>query len=458
MALDAAHWQDRLTALAEKRGVVGASFAIASGDDTIAAATGVLNLRTGAPAGTDSLFQIGSITKVWTAVLAMQLVDEGLIDLDQPVVTYLPEFRVADEEVTRTVTTRHLLTHTSGIDGDLFLDTGRGDDNLEKYVAALATLQQNHPIGATMSYCNSGYSALGRMVEVVRGKTWDTVLREQLLTPLGLTSAGTLPEEALLFGAATGHIIAPGTDEAIVTPQWGIYRSCGPAGLIHMTARDLLAFARLHLNDGVAPDGTRVLSRESVHAMQRPQVQIPDRWTLGTHWGLGWFLMEWSGRKVYGHDGATLGQGAFLRILPDAGLSVALLTNGGAHVRELFEDLFGEVFSELAGVEVPARLEPASEPGDIDASAYAGRYVREGVEMTVAADGDGLTCSVRGTGALAEAMGDREPTVLTLRRFDGDAFVAREKADDPWTPAVFFTLDDERRYLHFGVRATPRVD
>ena len=82
MALDAAHWQDRLTALAEKRGVVGASFAIALGDETASAATGVLNLRTNAPATTESLFQIGSITKVWTAVLVMQLVDEGLIDLD----------------------------------------------------------------------------------------------------------------------------------------------------------------------------------------------------------------------------------------------------------------------------------------------------------------------------------------------------------------------------------------
>src|SRR4051812_35614992 len=126
MALDTAHWQERLTTLAEKRGVVGATFAIGLGDETVSAATGVLNLRTQAPATPESLFQIGSITKVWTAVLALQLVDEGLIELDGPVVKYLPEFRVADEEVTRTVTVRQLLTHTSGIDGDLFLDTGRG--------------------------------------------------------------------------------------------------------------------------------------------------------------------------------------------------------------------------------------------------------------------------------------------------------------------------------------------
>jgi CubicO group peptidase (beta-lactamase class C family) len=458
MALDAAHWQNRLTALADKRGVVGATLAIAQGDETAAAAAGVLNLRTGVPADNDSLFQIGSITKVWTAVLVLQLVDEGLLDLDKPVISYLPEFEVGDAEVTQTVTTRHLLTHTSGIDGDLFLDTGRGDDNLEKYVAAMAKLRQNHPLGATMSYCNAGYSALGRLLEVVRGKTWDAVLREHLLTPLGLTSAGTLPEEALLYGAATGHVTPPGSDDPVVTPQWGIFRSCGPAGLIHMTATDLLAFARLHLNGGVTADGTRLLSEELVAAMQQPHVAIPDRWTLGTHWAIGWFLMDWSGRRVFGHDGSTLGQGGFLRILPDANLSVSLLTNGG-HARELFEDLFGEIFSELGGVELPPRPEPAADQGDIDPSPYVGRYVREGIEMTVEpADETGLRLVIRATGELAATMGDQEPTTLELRRFDGDAFVAREKPDDSWMPAVFFDLADGRRYLHFGVRATPRVD
>ncbi len=270
MTLDQQHWQDRLSTFVDKHGIVGASLAIRQGEQTVAAAAGVLNLRTQQPATPDSLFQIGSISKVWTATLVMQLVDEGLLDLDEPVVKHLPDFRVADEEVSQTVTARQLLAHTSGIDGDLFLDTGRGDDNVEKYVAAMAKLTQVHPQGATMSYCNSGFTLLGRLVEVLRGKTWDAVLRERLLAPLGLTSAGTLPEEALLFGAAAGHVVpAPGADP-VVAPQWGIYRSAGPAGLIHSTARDVLAFAQLHLDGGVAADGTRVLSEDSARAMREP--------------------------------------------------------------------------------------------------------------------------------------------------------------------------------------------
>jgi CubicO group peptidase (beta-lactamase class C family) len=455
VALDQQHWQERLDALADKHGVVGASLAIRHDGETVEGATGVLNLRTQQPATPDSLFQIGSITKVWTATLVMQLVDEGLLDLDEPIAKHVPDFAVADAAVARSVTARQLLSHTSGIDGDLFLDTGRGDDNLEKYVAAMRKLTQVHPQGATMSYCNSGYSLLGRLVEVLRGATWDAVLREKLLAPLGLDSAGTLPEEALLHGAATGHIVPPGADAPVVTPQWGIFRSCGPAGLIHMTARDLLAFVQLHLDGGVTPDGTRLLSAESVTAMQQPQVQIPDPYTLGSHWGLGWILMTWDGRRVIGHDGATLGQGAFQRTLPDAGLSVVLLTNGGAHPRDLFESLFGEVFAELAGVQVPARPEPRADAEIVQPERFVGRYVREGVEMTVRpAPAGGLELAVRSTGPLSEGQPPMPP--LTLLPHDDDVLLAKGEKDEAWNAMVFFDLDGQR-YVHFGARATPRV-
>src|SRR3954462_8893411 len=185
MTLDMTRWQERLALLADKHDVPGATLAILDGEEVGEAAYGVLNIRTGVEVTPDALFQIGSITKVWTATLVMQLVDEGKLDLDAPVVTYLPDFKVADAEVTQTVTTRHLLAHTSGIDGDLFLDTRRGGDAGSRYGGPMADLGQNHPLGATMSYCNSGYIVLGRLVEVLRCQTWDAVLRERLFAPLG---------------------------------------------------------------------------------------------------------------------------------------------------------------------------------------------------------------------------------------------------------------------------------
>ncbi|MCW2708900.1 MAG: serine hydrolase [Frankiales bacterium] len=455
MTIDKQRWQDRLTALADKHDVVGASLAIQHGEETAEAAAGVLNLRTGQPATPDSVFQIGSISKVWTATLVMQLVDEGLLDLDEPVVTYLPDFQVADPEVSRTVTARQLLSHTSGIDGDLFLDTGRGDDAVAKYVAAMSDLEQSHPQGAIMSYCNSGYTLLGHLVATLRGATWETVLREKLLVPLGLSSAGTLPEEALLFGAAAGHLQLPGMDEPDVTPQWGIFRSAGPAGLIHTAARDQLVFAQLHLSGGLAPDGTRLLSEESATAMRVKQVEVKDPYTLGSHWGLGWILMDWSGRPVFGHDGATLGQAAFLRVLPDAGLSVSLTTNGGRGPRDLFEDLYGEVFASLASVDVPRRPEPPAVPVEVDPTRFVGTYRREAVEVVVAEVAPGrLQMTMRNTGALAMLGAEQ---VLELVPYDEDTLLAKAPGTDGFVPAVFFDLDGER-YLHSGARAIRRVE
>ncbi len=126
--IDRAHWQDRLATLAARHRVPGAALGILRQDidDIVAVSTDVLNVDTEVATTNDSVFQIGSITKVWTTTLVMQLVDKGLIDLDAPIVDMLPELRLSDQQVAGRVTMRHLLTHTSGIDGDLFTDTGGG--------------------------------------------------------------------------------------------------------------------------------------------------------------------------------------------------------------------------------------------------------------------------------------------------------------------------------------------
>ncbi|MDX6229616.1 MAG: hypothetical protein QOI76_3006, partial [Frankiales bacterium] len=106
----------RLEELIARHGVPGASVAVLAGGQVATAAAGVLNVATDVAATDDALFQIGSITKVYTASLVMQLVEEGRVQLDAPVVTYLPELKLADTEVAEAVTLRHLLTHTSGIE------------------------------------------------------------------------------------------------------------------------------------------------------------------------------------------------------------------------------------------------------------------------------------------------------------------------------------------------------
>lgn len=137
--------RERLVELIPRHQVPAAQVAVLAGGEVTTAAAGVLNLDTGVEATSDSLFQIGSITKLYTASLVMQLVDEGRVDLDTPAITYLPELRLGDPVVTEAVTLRHLLTHSSGIAGDHFPELGRGDDVVARYVASLAELGQTHP-------------------------------------------------------------------------------------------------------------------------------------------------------------------------------------------------------------------------------------------------------------------------------------------------------------------------
>jgi len=449
----------RLEELRERHGVPAASVAVLHEDDVDAAASGVLNLATGVEATDDSLFQIGSITKVWTATLVMQLVDEGRIELEAPVRRYLPGFRVADEAVSEAVTIRHLLTHTSGIDGDHFVDTGRGGDYLERYVETCAELPQVHPLGATMSYCNTGYTILGRVLEVVTDTVWDDLLRTRLVEPLGLTHTATLPEDVLRFRAAIGHIQPPG-QELRPAPAWGLPRTAGPAGAICSTATELLGFAALHLRDGLGADGTRLLSEESARAMRERLVEVP---TGGideseAHWGLGWSVYTWSGRTVVGHDGGTIGQAAFLRVVPDSNAAVALLTNGG-DAYGLFRDLCGDLLAEMAGVELPAAPVPAASPPAVEAADYVGRYDRAGASLEVVAR-DGDLVAIQTVTGLGSEM-TPEPVELPLVPLDAgrEVFLAQHPAlKGAWLPVRFTTLADGRRCFHVGGRATPRTD
>ena len=421
----------------------GAVVGIRHGDDVTLAATGVVNRRTGAETTTDSLFHLGSITKAWTATAVVQLAAEGRLDLDDPVRRHLPDFRVADPDVSERVTIRHLLAHTSGIAGDLFVDTGRGDDCVERYVAKCADLRQVHELGATMSYCNSGYVVLGRILEVLDGTTWDRVIRTRLIKPLGLEHTVTLPEQALLHRTAVGHLAGADGDQ-FVTPVWHLPRSVGPAGCISAAAEDVLAFAAMHLSD------------TSLHHMAEPQVTLPDRWMFGDHWGVGWILMDWEGGRVFGHDGSTVGQNAFLRVVPGADVAVVLLTNGGDG-RCLYQDLLGPLLADLAGVQLRRLPEPPATPAPVDLDRYAGTWQSLMLSFDLQPDADAGV--LRGT---SEGIG--EATLLSPRRtitatpVDDALFVIEAAGVGTPLPAVFYDpgADGRPSRLHSGARAMTR--
>jgi CubicO group peptidase (beta-lactamase class C family) len=449
---------ERLAELVTEHRVAGAALGILDDGNVIEAAAGTANLNTGVEVTTDTAFQIGSTTKTMTATVLMQLVDEALVDVDATVKTYLPGFAVADPEVSEAVTVRHLLSHTSGIDGDHFEDFGRGDDSLERYVASCTGLHQIHPLGATMSYCNTGFSILGRITEVVTGQVWDQAMKERLFRPAGLSRTHTLPEEAILHRVAAGHV-ASGPDEPLeVAPVWVLTRSCGPAGsTTSATVGDLLTFARLHLDEGRTVDGTQLVSAASITAMREPQVEIPDPTSLGSHWGLGMILFDWGGRRLYGHDGGTIGQQSRLRFLPEENLAIALVINGGGS-QDFTRAVFDEILPELAGVSLPPLPQPPATAPDLDLSRYAGRYQRLAVSYDLTANDGHLEGTISLSGPLAEVI--PEPDVkIRLEPIDAGTFLVYEEGEPTPDTAVFYQFEDGvPRYLHNGGRANPRVE
>jgi CubicO group peptidase (beta-lactamase class C family) len=456
---DISGWiSEKLPALLAEHKVPGAAIAVYAGGEVFDFASGVLSHATGVEATADSVFQIGSITKTWTATLVMQLADEGLLDLDTTVVTYLPDFGLADSEAARTMTVRQLLCHKAGFEGDIFTDTGNNDDCVQKYVETLKTDPQLFPPGEMFSYNNAGYCVLGRIIEVLRGKPWDQALREHLFTPLGLAHAATDANSAILFRAAVGHLPNPDADGLPVpAPMWSLVKSNGPAGaMLAMRPRDLLAFARMHLSGGKAEDGTSVLSEASVTAMREPQVTLPPLGLMGTHWGLGWELFDWPGGLVFGHDGGTVGQSAFLRIVPGRDVAVALLTNGGNPIAVYFE-VFRHLLKELAGIDLPATPVPPAAPRRFDAARYAGTYANSMGKTEITQDDDGrVWMTETPLGELAELIGEVEKTELV--HLENDTLIPATPKYGIYLPQVFIGDDGSGRslYIHSG-RATRRA-
>jgi CubicO group peptidase (beta-lactamase class C family) len=370
--------QERLTALAREHRVPGAALAVLHEGDVWDCATGYLNLNTMVEATPESLFQIGSITKVYTTTLIMQLVDAGRVDLDAPIQSYLPAVHFADEGASARVTVRHLLNHTSGVDGDYFGDFGYGDDAIERYVAACTSLPQLFGPGDMFSYCNAGFTVLGRLLEVVYGTTYHQVLKDKLVRPLATSSPKTLLQEIVMHRVAVGHDTdAAGGDPTVVT-TWSLPHAGTPKGSTTCgTASDVVAFARLHL-DG----GRDVVSRSSVEAMRRREVELVSTRPGDEAWGLGWALDTWEGSEVFGHDGGTLGQRAYLRVVPGAGFAAALLTNAYTS-GPLYEQLFGLLVGELCNISIPESPQPPAASVPVDTEPYAGSFERLGVRTDI---------------------------------------------------------------------------
>ncbi|MVN87076.1 serine hydrolase [Deinococcus sp. HMF7620] len=330
---------------------------------------GVTSLEHPLPVTEETIFQIGSTTKTLTSLVCSTLVAEGRLDLDQPVRTYLPEFRLQDEHAAEHATVRDLLTHQGGWLGDLFEDTGEGDDAVARGLDKLAESPQVVPLRGHWSYNNAGFFVAGRVIEVVTGQTFEQAVTERIFVPLGMDHSFFFTNQIMTHRFATGHNKVG--EEFRAQRPWMMMRSAAPAGSsCSSTAVDMAKYAH-YLMDGTVPPAPTPVDEEAPEKESAPaepplaavsrESLWAERLPIGAAFngfpgergfiGQSWFVDEYEGTTILSHGGTTLGQTSDFWVSPDrrvAFISMTNASNGHALNRKLSEWVKREVLGLTA--------------------------------------------------------------------------------------------------------------
>jgi CubicO group peptidase (beta-lactamase class C family) len=432
---------------------------------------GVRELGRPEPVTPDTLLRIGSVTKSFSSMLAATLVDAGRLTWDTTLVELLPDFAVADVDLTSQLTVRDAFCACSGLPRrDLEFIFNAHALTPERMIAGMATLPLTAPYGTTYQYSNQMVGAGGFAAAVADGGSSDDLgraytiaLRERVLNPIGMprtTYALTevvadtdyaVPHAEDITG--TLHPVPLMVDDAWLVPV-------APSGALWSSAREMVRYVQTELGQGIAPDGVRVVSAENLEHTWQPGIALsaspgapPLMTAFAGHYALGWVAGSYGGQRAIWHSGGTLGFSSLVTFLPEADLGVVVLTNGSgsavqltyAIVFRLLELLFDqpESFGALLEAQVAGaaagRAELLAQLGQVDPAAvtpFLGRYANP--------DLGEMTLSLHGGQLIFEADGMRSE----LRpRLDADGTVAGYLMVEPplggFPPQMTIALEQE---------------
>ncbi len=362
-----------------KRDIPGVSVAIITPQGTLLKGYGVRNLETREPVTEHTAFDVGSVTKSFTALGAAILVDSGKLDWDRPVKEYIPWFQMYDPVATQLMTARDLLTHRSGL---ARYDTLRFAVPLtrEELVRRLRYLPPTATFRSKYQYQNLMYTAAGFLTGTLDGSSWEELTEKRIFGPIGMKES-TVRITDLIKTAdyASPHERDGGSMKRVEFYDYQKF-GVGPNGAVNSSASDLARYLRFYLNDGVV-DGKQIVSKRQMVELQRPQMVVDD----SSSYGLGWNV-DWSpGFKLVSHSGAITGFSAFAAFAPEKGEGIVVLTNtSGAAVPvglELMRDVLGwkPVATRPALPPEPKPVTAApSGPLRHPLAEYAGRYSNPG--------------------------------------------------------------------------------
>lgn len=433
---------------------------------TYARGFGYADVERGTAAGVDTAFGVASVTKSFTAAAIMRLQDVGRLSASDPVVWYLPEFRVPGGDATK-ITIHHLLTHTAGLpplpsrwyafarsalvdpEGEtppVPVDARHPIDTPEDLMAYLGEIDWAPlgPPGAQFSYSNEGYVLLGAIAARVSGQPYTRYVIDEILEPAGLrhTTFGPRPDSTPP-GMATPYIARTrnGQREVVPARSWWYSEVWLPAGGICSTAADLIRYLELYRTGGRI-GREWILSEASVAAMVSPHVEV---WPgLGYAYGYGLsMLRDYRGTALLEHDGGSRSISAHVAVVPARGLAVVALANLADAPVVAIADGFLNVLDGLPPETPPLALPDHACPVE-RLAAYAGEYRSgEGEILRARAEGEVLVIDADGLQFAARPVGV-------------DAFAVRPRGTDRY---LRFLMDDSGRVraILYGMRIIART-
>lgn len=273
----------------------------------------------------DTISGIGSCSKSMTAFAAMRLAEKNILDLDAPVVSYVPSFALWNEEASKHVTIRDMLCHRTGLGGH---DGTWPDNDITRveFLARLKYMEPNEPFRKLAQYSNVMYIAVGGIMEAVTGKKWENIMAEEIFQPLGMNKTFCLMEEAVQHGNCAVPYWWNNGLHAV--SRWNIDMA-GPCGSVMSSAQDMAKWLMLHIGKG-KKENLKLISEANFLDMHTAQIimdypHIKGGNSLG--YGLGWRVMDYHGHIVQQHTGKIEGYSAFQFYLPEEECGAVFLQN-----------------------------------------------------------------------------------------------------------------------------------